>query len=55
MHNIERAGRKDNGTTAYDLSTAQKVSSSTFLRRNMCHIRRVLAIIAWWLVTATLR
>jgi hypothetical protein len=45
--NIQRAERKDDEVNAYDLSTAQKVSSSTCPPRNIYHMRRVLAIISW--------
>ena len=41
------AEEKNNKTTTYDLSTAQKVSSSTRPPRNIYHMRRVLAITAW--------
>ena len=47
IHNVQRAERKDDGTPTYDLSAAQKASSSTCPLRNMYHMRRMLAITAW--------
>jgi hypothetical protein len=48
IHKNKQAERgKNNKTTTYDLSTAQKVSSSTRPPRNIYHMRRVLAITAW--------
>lgn len=45
--NIRKSEKGDNETVTYDLSTAQKVSSSTLPPRSMYHRRRVSAITAW--------